>query len=172
MSHGEGWQFIQIGRFIERATAISTLLDVHFSASARGGNGDTPQTEHFEWIGLLKGCTAFEAFCKVYTADLSPTRIAEFLLLNPEFPHSIRFSIDRLYEALTAIAAASPARRPDPVDRLTGRLRSSLSYTPIEEVLGPNFHAYLEDIQRQCNQIHSAVHRVYISYPIQSTIDA
>ena len=30
MNHGEGWQFIQVGRFIERAAAISRLLDTYF----------------------------------------------------------------------------------------------------------------------------------------------
>ena len=42
-------------------------------------------------------CTAFEAYCKVYTADLNPDRIIEFLLLNPEFPHSVRYSVDGLH---------------------------------------------------------------------------
>ena len=28
MSHDEGWQFIQIGRFLERATLTASLLDV------------------------------------------------------------------------------------------------------------------------------------------------
>jgi len=30
MNHGEGWQFIQVGRFIERAAAIARLLDIYF----------------------------------------------------------------------------------------------------------------------------------------------
>ena len=34
--------------------------------------------DYLEMVGLLKSCTAFEAYCKVYTADLSPERIAEF----------------------------------------------------------------------------------------------
>jgi uncharacterized alpha-E superfamily protein len=52
--------------------------------------------EYLEWMGLLRSATAFEAYCKVYTADLTPERILEFLLLDPEFPHSLRFSIDSL----------------------------------------------------------------------------
>ena len=48
-------------------------------------------------------CTAFEAYCKVYTADLTPDRILEFLLLDPEFPHSVRFCDRRAARALEAI---------------------------------------------------------------------
>ena len=54
-------------------------------------------------MGLLRSATAFEAYCKVYTADVTPDRILEFLLLDEEFPHSIRFSIDTLQNALEAI---------------------------------------------------------------------
>ena len=63
--------------------------------------------EYLEWMGLLRSATAFEAYCKVYTADLTPDRILEFLLLDEEFPHSLRFSIDTLQNALEAIQAES-----------------------------------------------------------------
>ena len=58
-------------------------------------------------MGLLRSATAFEAYCKVYTADLTPDRILEFLLLDAEFPHSLRFSIDSLQRALEAIQGES-----------------------------------------------------------------
>ena len=48
----------------------------------------------------LRSATAFEAYCKVYTADLTPDRILEFLLLDEEFPHSLRFAIDSMQQAL------------------------------------------------------------------------
>ncbi|HTB20069.1 MAG TPA: alpha-E domain-containing protein, partial [Bryobacteraceae bacterium] len=94
MNHGEGWQFIQVGRFIERAAAIARLLDIYFHEFPAGQPLDSG--EHMEWIGLLRSCTAFEAYCKVYTADLRPERVAEFLLLNNECPHSVRFAADHL----------------------------------------------------------------------------
>ena len=172
MSHGEGWQFIQLGRFIERASATATLLDVHYSAFE-----ETPDTapdlgEHLEWIGLLKSCTAFEAYCKVYTAEVNPVRVAEFLLLNAEFPHSVRFAIDMVASALATIGTATPARKADRAQKLTGRMKASLSFGQIDEILSGGLHGYLENIQRQCLQIHSAIHQIYINYPIQSALEA
>ena len=172
MSHGEGWQFIQLGRFIERAAATATLLDVHFTALKQTSEDDPDLGQHLEWIGLLKSCTAFEAYCKVYTAEVSPTRVAEFLLLNAEFPHSIRFAIDMVHSALTAIGIASPARKAGSAQKLIGRMRASLSFGQIDEVLAGGLHGYLEGIQRQCVQIHTAIHQIYINYPIQSALEA
>src|SRR6201996_2298497 len=125
MSHGEGWQFIQIGRYMERATATALLLEVYhhdlWSHSDRAAEGN----EYLEWMGLLRSCTAFEAYCKVYTADLTYEWILEFLLLDAEFPHSIRFSIDRLHEALEAIEEASHGPNADELMRVSGKLKSS-----------------------------------------------
>jgi len=78
MIHGEGWQFIQVGRFMERVQATAKLIDLHFEEFSRGPHDAMNAAEHMEWIGLLRSCTAFEAYCKVYTADLRPERVAEF----------------------------------------------------------------------------------------------
>jgi uncharacterized alpha-E superfamily protein len=172
MSHGEGWQFIQLGRFLERASATAALLDVHFVTGEPLSEDDPVLAEHLEWIGLLKSCTAFEAYCKVYTAEVSPTRVAEFILLNSEFPHSVRFAIDMVYSALQAIGQASPARKADRAQKVTGRMRASLSFGQIDELFAGGLHGYLENIQRQCHQIHSAIHQIYINYPIQSALEA
>src|SRR4030081_2174188 len=62
MSHGEGWQFIQVGRSLERASATAILLDVHFSEHSASLHEVAGHVEHIEWIALLKSCTAFEAY--------------------------------------------------------------------------------------------------------------
>src|SRR5579875_2946035 len=120
MSHGEGWQFIQVGRYIERASATAMLLEAYHADLWSQPDRIPEGNEYLEWMGLLRSATAFEAYCKVYTADLTPDRILEFLLLDAEFPHSLRFSIDTLQHALEAIQAESGKSRAEPLSRLAG----------------------------------------------------
>src|SRR3569833_665849 len=103
MSLGEGWQFIQVGRYIERASATALLLEAYHDDLWLIDGRIAEGTEYLEWMGLLRSATAFEAYCKVYTADVTPDRVLEFLLLDEDFPHSVRFSIDTLQCALQAI---------------------------------------------------------------------
>src|SRR5271165_4002172 len=100
MSHGEGWQYIQLGRFVERTDALARLIGAHFGSLAAPLDLAVESEEYLEWVGLLKSCSAFEAYCKAYTAELRPLRVAEFLLLNPEYPHSVRFSVYMVHAAL------------------------------------------------------------------------
>ena len=158
MSHGEGWQFIQVGRYIERASATATLLEAyHKDLWGEGSNDKTEGNEYLDWMGLLRSATAFEAYCKVYTADLTPERILEFLLLDEEFPHSLRFSIDSLQNALASIQRESGKSRAEAVRRLAGRLQGSLSYSGVEEILEGDVIAYLRTILVQCGEIHNTI---------------
>jgi uncharacterized alpha-E superfamily protein len=168
MTHGEGWQFIQAGRSIERASALATLLGVHF----REFYGKDAEPEPLEWIGLLRSCTAFEGYCKAYTADLRPDRIAEFLVLNPSFPHSIRFSADALETAMKQIGAEVSSRRSARVERIAGRMQATLAFGQIDEIMSGGLQAYLETVLRQCSQAHSALYQTYIAYPIEAALQA
>ena len=171
MSHGEGWQFIQVGRYIERASATATLLEAYHKDLWGEGSADKPEgNEYLDWMGLLRSATAFEAYCKVYTADLTPERILEFLLLDEEFPHSLRFSIDSLQHALTAIQRDSGKSRAEAVRRLAGRLQGSLSYSSVEEILEGDVIAYLRTILVQCREIHTTIYELYIDYSIQTAL--
>ncbi len=72
MAHGEGWHYIQLGRYVERTDALAALIGAHFSRLAEPPNHAVEGAEYLEWVGLLKCCAAFEAYCKVYSAELAP----------------------------------------------------------------------------------------------------
>ena len=173
MSHGEGWHFIQVGRYIERAAATALLLEAYHDDLWAFPDRLADGNEYIEWMGLLRCATAFEAYCKVYTADVTPDRVLEFLLLDREFPHSVRFSIDALRSALDAIqsGAGDGARtQAEPLQRLMGRLQSSLRYSSVEEIAAGDIVAYLRRIQQQCGDIHEMIYQLYINYSIQAAL--
>jgi uncharacterized alpha-E superfamily protein len=173
MSHGEGWQFIQVGRFIERASATAMLLEAyHPELWSEGPQAEREPAgnEYLDWMGLLRSATAFEAYCKVYTADLTPERILEFLLLDAEFPHSLRFSIDSLQKALDAIQRESGKSRVEQLERLAGRLRATLSYSSVDEILAGDVVGYLRTIQQHCMEIHETIYALYVDYSIQTAL--
>ena len=168
MTHAEGWQFIQAGRHLERAVAVAMLVGVHFE-EFQAAWGDL---EPLEWIGLLQSCTAFEAYCKAYTAELRPDRVAEFLVLNPVFPHSVRFSADALATALKQIGTEVSSRRSARVERIAGRMQATLAFGQIDEIVSGGLPAYLDTVRRQCVQVHSALYQTYISYPVEAALGA
>ena len=171
MSHGEGWQFIQVGRFLERAGSTAKLLEAYHDDLWAHPDRVVDSTQYLEWMGLLRSCTAFEAYCKVYTADLTPERILEFLLLDAEFPHSLRFSIEAVECALGKIFSKTGTKdakaRGERLHRIAGRLSAQLSYSGVDELLSSNIIEYLQSVQRQCQLLHEGIYELYMDYPIQ-----
>ena len=170
MLHGQGWHFIRLGRYLERAYSTATLLEV-FQPDLFG----TPEREptgyqYLEQVGLLRCCTAFEAFCQVYTADLTPGRILEFLLLNRDFPHAIRYSVDGVRQAIDSIQRTGGRRPPDELTAGIGRLHAMLGFTTIGEILEGDAAAFLHTIRGQCMRIHEIMYRYYVQYSIQSAL--
>jgi uncharacterized alpha-E superfamily protein len=164
MNHGEGWHFIQLGKYMERSCALPVLLDAYFSTAG--------QADDLDWVGLLASCAAFESYCKVYTADLKPDSMAEFLLLNPEFPYSVRYAVERMNAAIAAISETSFTKAAARLERIAGRLRASLAYVQIADIMTAGLRGYLDSVIEQCKSLHAAVHEVYIDYPIQSALEA
>jgi uncharacterized alpha-E superfamily protein len=169
MTHSEGWHYIQLGRYVERTDILSGLIGSHFRRLPHALDQAVESEEYLEWVGLLKSCTAFLPYCKTYTAELRPLRVAEFLLLNQEFPHSVRFSVDMVHVALRALGEFTERKAEQPL-RLAGRLRATLSFSQIDEILLSGAADYLENIRSQCAQIHSAIHQVYFDYLVDTAM--
>lgn len=172
LGHGQGWHFIQVGRYMERVIATAILLNVEMRALDLDEDAATFSSQYTSWLGLLRSCTAFEAYCKVYTAHVEPRKVIGFLILDPEFPHSIRFSVQCIQAALDAIAESTETHRGARVYRLAGRLRAHLDYGHIDEIIDSDLNEYLNEIETQCSQIQEAFFQMYISYPIEDKIAA
>jgi uncharacterized alpha-E superfamily protein len=170
MGHGEGWQYLQVGRFLERSSAVAGLLDVFLNR--RSDDRLSPPLDQSDWVALLRSCAALEGYCRQYTADVRPERVAEFLLLNAECPRSVRFAATQVELALRAIARQTGRGGGTRAERLSGRLRASLDYGQVDEILGDDPRGYLTGISRQCAQIHGALYQAYIAYQIDAALPA
>jgi uncharacterized alpha-E superfamily protein len=166
MSHGQAWQFIRVGRAMERAGATVRLLQAHCPSL---GVEEGKSTNYLEWVGLLKSCTSFEAYCKQYTADMKPRSIIEFLLLDDEMPRSVRFCTDRIEAALEALAEDTGRRAKDTrLLRAAGKLRATLDYVTVDDILHDGLPEFLDEIAALSGQIHAALFSTYIRYTVDT----
>jgi uncharacterized alpha-E superfamily protein len=161
MTHGEGWDFIRIGAFLERADSTSRILDVKYhillpSGEDVGGNVDTIQ-----WMAVLKSMSALEAYCKLYVSQVAPWKVAEFLVTHREFPRSIRYCVDSLDRALHRISGIDESRYGNEAERLSGRLRSEVAYITIGEIFEFGLHEYLSQIQERLVEVSNAMYATY-----------
>lgn len=170
MIHGQGWHFIRLGRYLERAYATATLLEVFQKYSRSGPEPHASSASFVDQVALLRCCTGFEAYCQFYTAEVSAERVIEFLLLNAQFPHAIRYAVDSMQHAIEAIQQASSRRTSDALKASVGRLHAMLRYTTVQEILSGSTVEFLHSIRRECMRIHEQIYRHYVNYSIQAAL--
>jgi len=102
MSRDEGWQFMRIGRFLERAERTARLVQ------ARHGAGDATMAgalDRHGWRAMLGDASTHEAYLQVGAAALSPESIGRFLVLDPRFPRSAAFCVGQVESAIEDLVA-------------------------------------------------------------------
>jgi len=161
MNHGEGWQFLQLGKFIERADSTSRVLDFKYhlllpSGERVGGNVDITQ-----WMAVLRSCSAMEAYFKISKGHVTAWEVAEFLILHDTFPRSIRFCVDSLDRSLHMISGSDRGHFSNEAERCSGMLRSNLVFTTVDNIFQVGLHQYLDQTQKRLIEISNALADTY-----------
>lgn len=150
MSRDETWQFMVLGRSIERADMTARLLTTRALAGAAGPR----------WVDLLRSCGAYEAFLRTYHGSMSDERAAGFLLMDRLFPRSILHALSQAEECLTALEPVGDRAIVDDARRHIGHVRTSLEYRRFLDVLDDLPHE-MELVQRACAAASDSIRMRY-----------
>lgn len=152
----EAWQFLALGRAIERTDMTARLLATRSPTSESGPS----------WTTILRSCGAYEPYLRTYQGAPRPLAAAEFLLLNRLFPRSIIYSISEAESCMQAIDPGTERTGyTSSVLRTLGRIRNELEYTQIAEIVD-DLPARMEHVQRVAREASEAIRQRF--FPTQA----
>ena len=161
LRHGLAWDFIRLGRFMERIQVTTEILGNYLPSL------DDEDTE-LDWSLLLRSCASFEPYCRHYTPAIDPWKVMTFLIHEPESPHTLRFAAEEIRNGLGRINPAGGARHPlQPAHRIAGQLRALLAYGSQEP---GDLASTLADVRRLSRGLHREIYRRYIFYPADQAL--
>jgi len=166
LNHDEGWLFIQLGKYLERADKMLRILDIQYHLLKDLENPADLPLANLLWGAVLRSCRAYEGYQRIYVGRIEPVRVVEFLLLHPQFPRSVRFSLEAAANALAGIegltSGAGQLRRTlSEADRELGMVLGELRFRDISQILTGDLHAYLSDLQKRCGRVSRALQERY-----------
>ncbi|MEW5885034.1 MAG: alpha-E domain-containing protein, partial [Armatimonadota bacterium] len=162
MSHGEAWDFLQVGRLLERADNTSRLLDVKYFLLLPSPDDVGSHVDEMQWSFVLRSASALEMYRKRH-GRLSPTSIIDFLLLDPEFPRAALFCLIHAEHSLRALSGGLSGRFQNAAEQRLGRLRSELAYAQVHEIIAGGLHEFLDSFQAKLNDIGDAIDRTFFA---------
>jgi uncharacterized alpha-E superfamily protein len=161
LTHDEGWQFIRLGKFLERADKTLRILDIQYHLLRELGDPADLSLSNLQWAAVLRSCNAYEAYQRLYVGRVEPERVVEFLLLNPTCPRSVRFCLEEVSRALTAIEGTMSSEEVSKVGRVLGRVLSDLRFAELGQILRGNLHVFLGGVLERCGQVSQALQEQY-----------
>jgi uncharacterized alpha-E superfamily protein len=169
MSRGEAWHFRRLGRLLERADKTSRILDVKYYLLLPSVDDVGSPLETNQWAALLKSASALEMYRKQH-GRICPAQVAEFLLLDRDFPRSTHFCLIRAEQSLIAITGGGSLAMRTSAEQRLGRLRSQLDYADIGEIIASGLHEFIDGFQSSLNAVGEGISETF--FAVQSTADA
>lgn len=162
LSHDEAWDFMDLGRNMERADKITRILDFTTFLPKKGAEASLID---YHWNATLRACGARSSFLFRFQNHSTPKNIVDFLVFDRDFPRSVRFCIDATDAALHRISGSQRGSFVNEAERASGRLLAELAYGCVDEVLEKGLHEFLDDLQAQFNRIGEQIFSEYVLLP-------
>lgn len=157
MARTEGWQFIQLGKHLERADKTSRFLDIRVHTSEAGNSLDSIQ-----WASILRSASAFGTYRQEVGGEPSAEGVIDLLVFSTVFPRSIRYCVRRIDTQLHAISGTPAGTYSNAAERISGRLLASLDFGGSSEVLARTLQDYMDDVQVVLNDIGQHIFETYV----------
>jgi len=160
MARGEGYAFINIGKFIERATQSADILDVKFSDV----DYDISEADTTYWKYLLMSISGYELYLKTYRSGFEARNVVEQVVLNKNFPRSAIYSINQLQRYFERLKSERHAESYHKIEFMIGRLKSKVNYSTVDTILQQGLHEFLNDVKKELYEIGIALNQNYFAY--------
>ena len=167
MLQSEAYHFMRLGTSLERAGQTARILDVKYHALGPTGRSIEWPKEIAQWQAILRSCSAIEPYFKVSQGELSGIRVAEFLLFEKEFPHSVTRSLDQAQKFLQLVRPRGKSLKNDLSSRLLDELRDQLDVISMDEIVQSGLHKTLVWIIDSVASVCAAVQQDYFLAPTQ-----
>ncbi|MBC8119034.1 MAG: alpha-E domain-containing protein [Burkholderiaceae bacterium] len=182
MLKDEAFYFVRLGTFLERADNTARLLDVKYHGlddefarkasksgkPAQGERGDDSEEvdqplDFYHWAAVLRSVSAFETYRKVYRDVITPSRVAELLILRGDMPRSLSSCLSEVAANLEKVRNS----RSSETQRRAGLLHAELCYGRIDDILAHGLHLYLTEFLERVNDLGERISEDFL-VPLQA----
>ncbi len=161
MPRGQGWNFMNLGKYIERCLLTIDTALVHFKKI----DHHSGQTQDILfWRNLLLSLSGYELYLKTYTRGKHTMNVIDHILFNEDFPRSILYCLKRIKRYLQKVAADNKIEGSDNLLRKFGRISSHVEFSDTNMIFELSLPQYLHTLRKDIIDFSNDLSRIYFSY--------
>lgn len=157
MSRDAAWQFLRLGRNLERADMVTRLLDAGTSAQMEVSDEVKVELNPLIWGNVLRSSGAELSYRRTLRSKVRDFEVANFLLSDPNFPRSLIFALVNMTEATDSLP------NPKPVAKKLKKMLKSSHVLEDSDGISQELRDYLNEVQLDLGELHNSIAESWFS---------
>jgi uncharacterized alpha-E superfamily protein len=155
MTHDEGYDFLRMGRNLERADMTTRIIDVRSASLLQDMSEDLTPFENIQWMGVLKSLTAYQMYRREVRLRIRRPDVLKFLLQEDRFPRAFNHCLNEVKSCLEDLPTNEK-----PLKQLA-TLQAKLMRTKPQSLTQQKLHDYLDALQLGLIKVDDCVRETY-----------
>lgn len=161
MSHGEAYNFVRIGRNLERADMTTRIVDVG-CMNLLTQKVDVPETyDNILWMNVLRSLSGYQMYRQHVLDRVNGEDVVHFLIKNEQFPRSVGHCLSEVNGCVTSLP------RNDHALRSITRVQRMIIEMDVAWLFEGNLHEFIDQLQLELADIHEQVSQTWFGYALQ-----
>lgn len=156
MNNDAAYQFIRIGRNLERADMSTRIID---TASARlmGDSEEIQPYRNVLWVSVLKSLSAYQMYRLSVRRNVNAEDVLHFLLDSTIFPRALAHTLNEIDTSIGMLP-----RNREPLAAIA-RVKHDLQKADTGTLRNAELHAFIDDMQLRLDGIHNAINQTWFA---------
>lgn len=158
MARGEGFNYLNIGKFMERAILSTDMLNIKLTEL------DYKLQQPVEVTALrylLYSLSGYELYLKTHRGNFQTENVLHQIIYNESFPHSVSYCLKQLFRYFERLEGESLPESYRQLEFLIGRAMNSVKYSSINPHNGESVKQFLQQTRQELFGIAAAFNQYY-----------
>lgn len=159
MLRNDIYNFARLGTFTERADNTARILDVKYYVLLPSASSIGSSLDNVQWETILRAVSAERAYRWLYSDEISPSSIADFLILDKRLPRSLVFCVEKVLSHLGQLDIVYGQTSES--HNHAYELLKKMSNKTIDEIFETGLHEFITGFLRNNNALASCIETDY-----------
>ncbi|MEJ2552725.1 MAG: alpha-E domain-containing protein [Gammaproteobacteria bacterium] len=163
MNHDAGYDFLRVGRNLERADMTTRIIDVRSANLLAEQASDLAPFENIQWMSVLKSLTGYQMYRRTMQVRVRRPDVLRFLIQDRRFPRAFYHTVCEVESCLRDLP------RNDAPLRLITQLQRLVSDSKPERLNPVELHHFMDELQAHLAEVHDQISATYFSTALPAT---
>lgn len=155
MAHDMAYQFIRLGRNLERADMTTRILDINFAVSIPEDMALYEMSVERLWMNTLKALSAYQTYRHLKAVHVTSKNVIDFLINDEIFPRSLHYCLNEMESCLRVVPFS------ETVLYAVQASKAKLRRLSADNLASAELHELLDLTQEDLGEINTELTRQY-----------